>query len=243
MPILVGMSLADRVGLNRDTPWGFRDLFLYLRPTDGRQSKTWRRSALVQPEKDGTLELRIAIRYNKGKPLAVRVAGPGVATSEARLSANSEMEVFKVKGARGGAVYRIEMESEARCSVLLRPVDGKVIHYLPPDHQSSNHPLCGGQYYTPQRLYTRATGGKLSYWNRRRQPYAIRDAETGKLLFRPTRLEQDEASQKVEAGRPIMVPVRGCRTPYEWAVRGTLPWFAAGPDEWFDPPVQMEEPE
>jgi hypothetical protein len=99
----------------------------------------------------------------------------------------------------------------------------------------SNVPLCGGQSYTPQRLYTKSIEEKVSYWNRVKKACTIRDAETDELLYRAKLFTSAETPCKVGKDRMIYFTVRGSRSPGEWKITGTSPYFAASADDWFEP--------
>lgn len=93
----------------------------------------------------------------------------------------------------------------------------------------------GGQSFTPQRFHARSTGGTVGYINRHRRPFSIRNAETGKLLFRPSSFSADEALPKVDEGRMVIFTVRGCRASEEWSLKGVNPFISPTLEQWFDP--------
>jgi len=116
--------------------------------------------------------------------------------------------------------------------------DADIVWYLDPALDQANEPLGRGQHYTPQRLYTRAETDVVSYYNRNRRPYTVRDAVTGELLFRPVAFTPDESAVQVGKDRMLLFTVRGCRAHQEWRMKGVAPYVSATLDGWFDPRKQ-----
>ena len=235
MPMLVGASLGHRLNYSSDRPHWFRDLFLFL--GRGTKDKPNRSTAYVRPRMDGDLMLRILARIRGDAPLTARaLAADGRAVAE--LTAAREGwtldKSLKLVGAKADQVYRVEVTSKAQASVLIAGPAQVVWHVLSEPLQA-NEPFSGGQSYTPQYVYSRATGGPVAYFNRHQRPYAIRDVENGELLVRGRQFTPDEQSKPVEAGRTIEFTLRGSRAPTEWRLTGVEPFIAATADDWFDP--------
>jgi len=136
--------------------------------------------------------------------------------------------------AKAGHVYRVVMSSTNQASVTIEG-SAQIVWHVPSALLHANEPLSGGQYYTPQYVFGRATGGPVAYFNRHRRPYVVRDAESGALLVRGRQFTADEVSAPVAAGRMIQFTLRACRGPAEWRLTGMEPFVAASAEDWFDP--------
>jgi hypothetical protein len=141
---------------------------------------------------------------------------------------------LKLVGAKAEQVYRVAVSCQARASVLIAG-PAQVVWHTPSEQMRANEPFSGGQSYTPQYVYSRATGGPVAYFNCHQRPYAIRDVKSGELLVRGRQFTPDEQSKPVEAGRMIEFTLRGCRAPAEWRLAGVDPFIAAAADDWLDP--------
>jgi len=235
MPMLVGASLGHKLGYKPDRPHWFNDLFLFL--GRGGEDEPNRSTAYVCPQMDGDLVLRILARIRGDAPLTVRTFdtnGRTVAEMAAAREGWTLDKPLKLVGAKADQVYRVEVTSKAQGSVLIVG-PAQVVWHIPSEPMQANEPFSGGQSYTPQYVYSRATGGPVAYFNRHQRPYAVRDAESGELLVRGRQFTPDEQSKPVEAGRMIEFTLRGSRAPGEWRLTGVEPFIAATSDDWFDP--------
>jgi hypothetical protein len=235
LPMLVGASLGHRLGYRADRPHLFHDLFLFLRR--GAKDEPNRITAYVRPRMDGDVVLRIVARVRGDAPMTVRALaanGRTVAEMTAAKEGWTLDKPLKLVGAEANQVYRVVVTSETQASVLITG-PAQVVWHTPPDKLQANEPFSGGQSYTPQYVYSRATGGPVAYFNRHQRPYAIRDVESGELLVRGRHFTPNEQSQPVESGRMIEFTLRGSRAPGEWRLTGVEPFIAATTDDWFDP--------
>jgi len=235
LPMLAGASLGHRLGYRADRPHWFRDLFLFLRR--GVKDEPNRITAYVRPRMDGDMVLRIVARARGDAPVTVRaLAANGRTMAEMTAAREGWMldKSLKLVGAKAEHVYRVVVTSEAQGSLLISG-PAQVVWHIPSDQMQANEPFSGGQSYTPQYVYSRATGGPVAYFNRHLRPYAIRDVKSGELLVRGRRFTPDEQSKPVEAGRMIEFTLRGSRAPGEWRLAGVEPFIAATIDDWFDP--------
>jgi len=62
--------------------------------------------------------------------------------------------------------------------------EAQIVHHLPADLLHGHEPLCSAQNFTPIRIVTRTTDATMSYFNRVRRPYTLRDATTLELILR-----------------------------------------------------------
>jgi hypothetical protein len=235
LPMLIGAGLGQVLEDRGNRERWFRDLFLHLRRD--RPGQPHRGTAYVLPRSTGKLRLRIHLRVRGSDPVTVRATNrEGEIVTQASSSSQSWIReiVLTVPAAGPEIVYRLDLSCQNSTAALIEGA-ASIVWHTPLEHLHANEPLCGGQNYTPQYVYTKSCGGPVGYFNRQQRPYAIREVQTGHLLLRGQRFTQEELSAPVEAGRMIEFTLRGCRSPSEWRLSGVAPFVSAIAEDWFDP--------
>jgi hypothetical protein len=240
MPMLVGVSLAGRAGLDMRSPWRLNGLMIYLEPENGRKGP-YGLTVFVRPEKDGDLTLRLTGQGRGETPIVVTVLdadGAKIAEADVPPKGPPQWPPYlgdvTIPNARRNATYRVRLTNESRCSAGVLG-DAKIVFHLPAGVGHSNEPASGGQSYTPQTMSLRAVADEVAFVDRRKKPFAMRDAETGALLARPDTYAPEEFRAEVKPGQMIEIVLRGCRSLGEWRFSGCAPYAAATADQWFNP--------
>lgn len=224
LPMLVGSAEGRRAGLDAPLPLRFHDLFLFLAKGD-----PWRSEAFVDSQ--GGTAVRVLVRGRGEEPFTLTIENAaGQQVLQTTLAPGAD-QVIKLDGA---GVHRVVLSRDVVGTACLLS-DAPLVWHTPLDQSQANESFSGGQGYTPLRLYARATGGPVGYYNRQGRPYAIHNAQTGELLLRGETYQRDEVTAPVEAGTMIAVTVRGSRAQGEWKLTGVEPYISARPDGWFDP--------
>ena len=243
MPILTGASLGRQVGYELNRPHVFRDNFFQMWQAKGQ--KEFRAEIFVRARQAGPLTIRCLAKGNANAGLTVDVrradgssAAKATIASRPAASQPNQYTPFQgdllVENARPGEVFMVTMRKADRAPVAVIS-EAQVVHRLPPELMHAHEPLPSAQAFTPVRIVTRTTATTMSYFNRVRRPYTLRDAKTLELIFRPTLFTEAESVRPVEAGRMIMLTSSGCRGAAEWRMTGVEPYFAASQDDWFQP--------
>jgi hypothetical protein len=235
MPMLVGASVGHELRYESGRPQWFRDLFLILQPSRDNEPK--RLTAYVRPSKAGDVALNIVTRVRGDVPLTARatsIDGRVIGEASTPTAGWPRQATLKLMDVKAGHVYRIEIKCTKQAAVQIAG-SAQVVWHTPPERMYANEPLSGGQYYTPQYLISRSTGGPIAYFNRHQRPYAIRGVERGELLLRGQKFTADEKTKPVKSGQMIEFVVRGSRGWSEWSLTGVEPFIASSTDNWFDP--------
>lgn len=243
MPILTGATLGRQLGYDWNQPHVFRDNFFQMWAAPGE--KEFRAEVFIRARRDGTLTVRCIAKGNAKSPLTLDVihadgnsAAHAVIASKPVAAQPDQFTPFQgdliLENAKAGTVFKLTIRKTDRASVAVIS-DAQVVHYLPSSLMHSNEPLSSAQNFTPLRFVTRTTGGTMSYFNRVRRPYTLRDAKTLDLIFRPKLFTEAESAQVAKAGQFVMVTGSGCRGPGEWRMKGVEPYYASSREDWFQP--------
>jgi hypothetical protein len=238
LPILVGATLGDRLGLDWQQPRVFHDNFFQMwKPA---AETVYRAEVYLRPRQDGALAMRCLARGDKRTPLEIEVwsaSGGRIVETTAQATpdgiADFETELLVPRAKAGEVIKLIARKTDrARFAVV---ADAALVHHLPLAQRHAHESLNGSQNATPQQLVTRTTYETMSYFNRVRQPFTLRDAHTGGLLLRPKTFTEAEAVVATGRARLIVITTAGCRAPDEWQAKGVEPYFADRPAGWFHP--------
>jgi len=242
MPILTGVSLGRATGHRWEDPHVFRDLFFQMWRPSGQTD--YRAEIFVRARQDGKLALRCLAKGVAKNPLTVEVSradGSSVAQSIVAARPDGTPDQYTpfqqdlvVAGAKAREIFKVTMRKADAAPVAVM-ADAQIVHHLPPELMHSHEPLCSAQNFTPVRIVTRTTNATMSYFNRVRRAYSLRDAKTLELIFRPKLFTEKEAAQSAGRDRMIMLTSSGCRSPAEWRMTGVEPYFATRVDDWFNP--------
>ncbi|MBI4626900.1 MAG: hypothetical protein HY736_27220 [Verrucomicrobia bacterium] len=243
MPILTGASLGQQLGYDWNRPHVFRDNFFQMWQAPGQ--KEFRAEVFVRARQGGALTIRCLAKGHANNTLAVDVvradgnsAANATIASKPIASQPGQFTLFQgdlaVGNAKAGEVFKVTMRKADRAPVAVIS-DAQIVHHLPPDLMHAHEPLSSAQVFTPIRIVSRTTSKTMSYFNRVRRPYTLRDAKTLDLIFRPKLFTEAESVRPTGAGRMIVLTSSGCRGAAEWRMKGVEPYFAASPDDWFQP--------
>lgn len=238
MPILAGIGLGDRLGYDRAKPHVFRDNFLRMWRVEGQEG--FQAVVYLRARAAGSLKARCLSKGDLHANLAaeiVRADGTVAARATVKPKPNQPADFMGdlvVEGAKQGEVFRLTMRKADDAPVAVLS-EAQVVHYLPADILHGHESLGHWQTFTPTRLVVRSNSETVSYLNRLRRPYTLRDARTLELLFRPKLFAEEEAVRRVGAGRMLMLTCSSAGHGAEWSMKGVEPYFAASLDDWFLP--------
>jgi hypothetical protein len=238
MPILTGASLGAQLGYDWDRPHVFRDNFFRMWRRQGE--KEFRAEIFIRARRAGDFTVRCLAKGSPKSALNLEVlrAG-GSSAAKARIESKAGQPTpfqhdLTLKSARPGEVFKLVLGKADAAPVAVLG-EAQVVHHLPADLLHAHEPLCSAQNFTPVRIVTRTTGTAMSYYNRVRRPYTLRDASTLELIFRGQRFTEAEAKHSAGAGRMILLTTSGCRLAAEWRMAGVEPFYAVSAEEWFQP--------
>ena len=251
MPILVGASLGDRLGLDPQQPTRLNGTFFFLGSGPSR-SKEVSLEARVRPRRNGDLKLQAIGRAAPGRPVRVTVTGRE-GTPVASLSLQSENVSAKgrfyprnsfwakallvLPAAKQGEVYKVAFTGGYGAQVRLAG-DADIVYRFPDGSWHATAPLAGGQYYTGTALFAKTTADSVTVRtndNIFHRPYTIRDAQTGELLHRYSLSDPLESKHELGKDRMIVLLMSGARANRAWQVEGVSPYFATKLEDWFEP--------
>lgn len=254
LPILVGASLGDQLGLPADAVYR-KDTFFSLNPA-AKTNPAATGTAFLRPRHDG--DLRIFIRLVRGgdKPTLVTVldatgrtlarsdligAKPTVLRTEGEgyelLDDHPPMAVILLPNAKKSESYKLVFANFQALTCALISAEAQIVHAVPAGATLSVQDL-SGQYYAGARMFTRTKADVVTVVSKTgaRSPYTIRDAKTWELLFRSDAGGAPEQRLKLGAGRLIAFIVGGDSSHSAKLISGVEPFFSATRDAWFLPP-------
>ncbi len=235
MPILAGVSLGDRLGLNTRRPRKLRNNFFTLQKP-AKKGEPYTGVAFILAMMDGPLEVTALLRTGAATAEVSLTRPNGEQPSKAEISQEDGIlhAKFALPKVTKGDSFRIEIHFPGGARYLIQ-TDAGLVYHLPPGQYHGNAPLSGGQSYTPMRFYCKTVADRADYINRIPRPYSIRDAMSDELLFRPSRFNTHQKPPPVGPNRMIVFTVRGCRASIEWQLSGTSPFVSPTLEQWFDP--------
>ncbi len=257
LPMLVGLSLAQRARLKNDHPPQSRDVCVALLSQDPQEPLKSR--MYLRPGKDGKLELRLLVRQRWGgefKPVSVvamggdgRELGKTVIDGKCSEETPSTKERFwpltfhacrqdltladVKKDELVTLVFEKDKDTERQIYATV-VADAAVAFHVPAKaHCALGHNA--DQYYAGACLYGRTTQEVIRIGNLSGNPYAIRDARTWELLYQsPLPVVLGEVSHRVGANRAIAIVVRGFSDTLSFN-EGLSPYFSTTAEGWFEP--------
>jgi hypothetical protein len=255
MPILVGASLGDRLGLPHDAAPRFKDTFFSL---DAEAAAGGARAEVfVRPNRDGELKLRVLARHQGANAVKVTALGTGGETQASldlppveNTPARNEGPGYVIyqrgpdirlgdlvlRDARKGTVYRLVIQGGDAQSCALVLGDAQIVHRIPAGKRHFTQSLAG-QYYAGTRSFLRTMQDEITVTASAlgRSPYTIRDARTWELLFRSSATGPAAQKLRVGKGRDIVLVATGYRVHDTRKIEGVAPYVSSTLQGWFDP--------
>ncbi len=246
LPMLVGLGVVDRHGLEFPLDSSIHDLFVTHRQPGGTGT------AYLRATTDGELQLRI--KGNAGEDDArIEVAahrlgeeGRLAETVIERRSVNvlpalrttttvtSFEGVLTIPQAKKDAIYRIAMKGGARTTgILLLCDEARVVHHITPDTiQFYGHSY---QYYLGTRVFAKMRDDTLRLTrNQSEAAFTVRDARTHEVLSRSRLLDPLTTEHRIGKGRLIEL-VLGAGRDTNWKLEGIEAFVSARAADWFSP--------
>ena len=254
LPILVGVSLADELGLDIDPAKHRHDTFFSLH-AGATEEKPGQGLVMVRPRRDGELKLLVRLSNAGDQPVTVRVTDATGKTLVEQKLVEQPPDVAKLSGkgyglrklnppmgelllpnSKASEVYRLRFEGGPPLAAALVLADAQIVHHVPEGEPLIMHDLAG-QYYAGARFYTKTTADALTVVSRnlRRAPYTIRDAKTWELLFRSNPSDAPEQHHTLGKDRLIAFIVADSYPHSHLVITGAAPWFSATREKWFAP--------
>jgi len=247
LPMLVGLGVVDRNGLDFPQTSSIHDMFVGV----NRAGST--RTTFVRALKDGELNLRLegipghgeaeisvaAFRAATGEKVTETVIKSRIKTVLTDLRTPTRRGEFRGKltipNAKRGEVYRLSYSKGGGLTTGLMALcdDAQIVHKIAPDTiQFFSHSY---QYYIGTRVFMKMRDDTLRITrNRARAAFTVRDAKTHDVLARVKVLDPLTTEYRVGKGRMIEL-VLGAGRDTSWTLEGIEPYVSARLEDWFSP--------